>query len=451
MGKQKQELSMNELLEQALVPEAEQPYKVPQNWIFVRLGSIITLISGRDVATDQCNDMQVGIPYILGASNLDNEMFKIERWIENPVVVSNAGDILLSVKGTIGKIYLQTEDEINISRQIMALRALENVQKGYLKCFLVAIAELLKESGNGLIPGISRRLIQNQTFPLPPLAEQQRIVDRIESLFAKLDQAKKLVQNALDSFANRKAAILHKAFSGELTANWREEHGIGIDSWKEKKLGKLIGNGPQNGLYKPRSAYGSGCLIVRIDNFYDGHIHPWRTLKKLNIEEAEINLYSLKNNDILINRVNSINYLGKSALVRNIEEPAVFESNVMRITLNNDVNAEYIIKYLNSNMGLAELRKNAKHAVNQASINQTDVKNTLIQIPSPDEQKEIVRILDCILGNEEKAKGMINVLGKINLIKKSILARAFRGELGTNDPSEENTRALLKKVLQKRK
>jgi len=71
-------------------------------------------------------------------------------------------------------------------------------------------------------------------FPLPPLAEQQRIVDCIESLFEKLDQAKGLIQEALDSFESRKAAILHKAFTGELTKKWREENGVGMDSWGEK-------------------------------------------------------------------------------------------------------------------------------------------------------------------------------------------------------------------------
>ncbi|SEJ96395.1 type I restriction enzyme, S subunit [Propionispira arboris] len=461
MAKQKQELSLDELLEQALVPEAEQPYKVPENWVWTRLGDITSVIGGGTPSSRVNEYYENGsIPWISPVDLSGYTNIYISHGKKNitelglkksSARIMPSGTVLLSSRAPIGYVAI-AENVLSTNQGFKNFLPSVAYLPKYLYFYLKYSKVLLESYASGTtFLELSASKVSLVEIPLSPLVEQQRIVDRIESLFAKLDQAKKLVQNTLDFFANRKAAILHKAFSGELTANWRIEHGIGIDSWKEKKLGKLIGNGPQNGLYKPRSAYGSGCLIVRIDNFYDGHIHPWRTLKKLNIEEAEINLYSLKNNDILINRVNSINYLGKSALVRNIEEPAVFESNVMRITLNNDVNAEYIIKYLNSNMGLAELRKNAKHAVNQASINQTDVKNTLIQIPSPDEQKEIVRILDCILENEEKAKEMINVLGKINLIKKSILARAFRGELGTNDPSEENARTLLKKVLQEKK
>lgn len=106
---------------------------------------------------------------------------------------------------------------------------------------------------------------------------------------------------------------------------------------------------------------------------------------------------------------------------------------------------EYIIKYLNSVIGVQELRKNAKQAVNQASINQQDVKNVAIKLPKLEEQAEIVRIVDDLLVREQQAKEAAEgVLEKIDLIKKAILARAFRGELGTNDPSEESAVGLLK-------
>ena len=76
------------------------------------------------------------------------------------------------------------------------------------------------------------RLGNLQEFPItvPPLAQQQRIVDRIESLFAKLDEAKQKAQDVLHSFGTRKAAILYKAFTAELTAQWRKEHGVGMES-----------------------------------------------------------------------------------------------------------------------------------------------------------------------------------------------------------------------------
>ena len=124
----------------------------------VKLKNVIKLISGRDVNVNLCNDKSIGIPYILGASNIKNNTFFVERWIENPVVVSEKNDILLSVKGTIGKLYLQKEEKINISRQIMALRALNELNIHYLYYFLLKECERLKFEGNGLIPGISRKI-----------------------------------------------------------------------------------------------------------------------------------------------------------------------------------------------------------------------------------------------------------------------------------------------------
>ena len=85
-------------------------------------------------------------------------------------------------------------------------------------------------------PSIRKDDIENYAYPLPPLPEQQRIVDCIESLFAKLDEAKQKAQDALDSFEPRKAAILHKAFTGELTAQWRKEYGMGMESWRRTPL-----------------------------------------------------------------------------------------------------------------------------------------------------------------------------------------------------------------------
>lgn len=159
---------------------------------------------------------------------------------------------------------------------------------------------------------------------------------------------------------------------------------------------------------------------MRIDGFYDGYVEAWEALKRLTLSAAEIKLYELHLDEIVINRVNSMPYLGKSALIRELPETCVFESNMMRISLNKEhVIPEFIIRYLNSQVGLAELRKNAKQAVNQASINQKDVKNVIVKLPALDEQKEIVRILDSLLTQEQQAKETAEpVLSQIDTMKK---------------------------------
>lgn len=188
----------------------------------VKLKNVIKLISGRDVSVSLCNDKSIGIPYILGASNIKDNKFFIERWIENPVVVSEKNDILLSVKGTIGKLYLQKEEKINISRQIMALRALNNLNTHYLYYFLLRECERLKFEGNGLIPGISRKDILDLNILLPTLEEQQEIVNILDKLLAKYNKIKNLEQQ-LEKIELLKKAILAKAFRGELGTNNPDE------------------------------------------------------------------------------------------------------------------------------------------------------------------------------------------------------------------------------------
>lgn len=188
----------------------------------VKLKNVIKLISGRDVSVSLCNDKSIGIPYILGASNIKDNKFFIERWIENPVVVSEKNDILLSVKGTIGKLYLQKEEKINISRQIMALRALNDLNTHYLYYFLLRECERLKFEGNGLIPGISRKDILDLNILLPTLEEQQEIVNILDNLLAKYNKIKNLEQQ-LEKIELLKKAILAKAFRGELGTNNPDE------------------------------------------------------------------------------------------------------------------------------------------------------------------------------------------------------------------------------------
>ena len=455
MARKKENLTSAERLEEALVPEGEQPYPVPGNWCWMRGRAFLKPMETKrpegevfryiDIDSIDNKRQQVTEPKNLQVKDAPSRASRKLR--TGDTVFSMVRPYLMNIA------YIdETISNSIASTGFYVCTPTENVNSLYLYYLMTSpytVDGLNRYMKGDNSPSIRKDDIENYVYPIPPLPEQQRIVNRIESLFAKLDEAKQKAQDALDSFEPRKAAILHKAFTGELTAQWRKEHGVGMKSWENLRLENLIEGGPQNGLYKPQTAYGTGTKILRIDCFYEGAVLPWENLKRLALSKNEIEQYHLNINDIVINRVNSMAYLGKSALIRELPEECVFESNMMRITLNTRmVIPEYAIKYLNSVIGVQELRKNAKQAVNQASINQQDVKNVAIKLPKLDEQAEIVRILDDLLAKEQQAKEAAEgVLEQIDLIKKAILARAFRGELGTNDPSEESAVELVKRVL----
>lgn len=166
----------------------EIPYTIPENWIWTRLGVLIGLLSGTDFRPEQYNDKGEGIPYITGASNLSEKGLIINRWTKYPQVIVEKRDILLVCKGSgYGKTMTCDIDKAHIARQIMAIKQMDTLNMGYLKCFLNANLDILKSKGQGVIPGIDRDSVLNLLFPLPPLIEQERIVSRISQVLPLCD------------------------------------------------------------------------------------------------------------------------------------------------------------------------------------------------------------------------------------------------------------------------
>lgn len=219
------------------------------------------------------------------------------------------------------------------------------------------------------LPSLKLSTLREALVPLPPLDEQRRIVG-ILNRAAKIELLRAKAQELLREFV---PALFVKMF-GDPVENPM--------AWPTERLGHVIKNGPQNGLYKPKSAYGSGTLILRIDGFYDGSVTDPASWKRLRLDDTTLNKYMLMEDDIVINRVNSRPFLGKSAVIPKIREPAVFESNMMRMRIDaNRMLPHFLISMLQLETVRNSLNRNAKDAINQSSINQTDVRGLLVIVP----------------------------------------------------------------------
>ena len=165
------------------ITDDEKPFEIPESWKWVRLGNIISLVSGTDFKPEQYNNQGRGTVYITGASNLSNDGVIVSRWTETPRNFAYHGDILLVCKGSgYGKTVFCNVDEAHIARQIMAIRQMDALNMSYIRYVLQANIIYLKTQGQGVIPGIDRASILNMFFPLPPLAEQKRVVEKLEQL-----------------------------------------------------------------------------------------------------------------------------------------------------------------------------------------------------------------------------------------------------------------------------
>ena len=161
--------------------DEEIPFEIPESWMWVRFEKCIGLLSGRDLEPSQYNDNKRGFPYITGASNFKDGTLYVNRWTNSPITIATKGSLLLTCKGTIGAMAFNNIGAIHIARQVMAIEAyLINLQ--YIRHYLQFNINALEKNANSMIPGISRNTILKMLFPLPPLAEQKRIVEKVNQL-----------------------------------------------------------------------------------------------------------------------------------------------------------------------------------------------------------------------------------------------------------------------------
>lgn len=165
------------------ISDEEKPFDIPENWKWVKLGNVITLVSGTDFKPEDYNDSGIGMPYMTGASNIENDKLIINRWTPCPRNIAYEGNLLLVCKGSgFGKLVICNVSEAHIARQFMSIRPYYGVDVNYVKAVMINSFQIIKEAGKGLIPGVDRDTVLNIPLPLPPIAEQKRIVAKQEEL-----------------------------------------------------------------------------------------------------------------------------------------------------------------------------------------------------------------------------------------------------------------------------
>lgn len=168
------------------ITDEEIPFDIPENWVWCRLGDCIKLLSGQDLTPDKYNASGKGTIYITGASNIENGRITVNRWTEFPRAIAHKGELLITCKGTIGEMCFLNIDKVHIARQIMSIKEIL-VDIKYVHIFLLSYVNTLKGNAKSMIPGIDRKNVLNALFPLPPLPEQQRIVEKLDQLLPLCD------------------------------------------------------------------------------------------------------------------------------------------------------------------------------------------------------------------------------------------------------------------------
>lgn len=449
----------NKSIVNAFVPEDEQPYKVPNNWVWVRFEAVVDYEQPTDYiveSTDYDDSyntpvLTAGKSFIIGYTN---ETFGIYEKI--PVIIfddfttdTKYVDFPFKVKSSAMKILFPITDT-TIEYIYFYMQTVDCNHSNHKRFWI---------SKYSLLP-----------FPLPPLPEQKRIVERIERMFDKLDRAKEFAQKALDGFETRKALYIEMAIRCQLTKKWREmnpeirssdeivkhtkksyksesnninEFSI-PKSWIWVRLGDVIdlltdyhANGSYETLKKhvtlldiPDYSY-----MIRTTNFEK---NDFNTLMKYITKDAYdfMNKSKLFGGEILINKIGNA---GSVYYMPHLNHPASLAMNLFLLRIIKNVDSRYIYYHLCSSFSTKDIKQYVK-GVTTKSIDKKSINSIKIALPPLQEQQEIVRILDCLFEKEKRARELCGVIEKIDLMKKAILARAFRGELGTNVAGEERVR-----------
>lgn len=414
-------------LEEALVPVDEQPYVIPENWCWVKLEAIISVVTGKKDANYGSEDGEYTF-FTCAGEPIRCDGFSFEG--ESLLLPGNGANV--------GQVFYYNGKFEAYQRTYVLQAKADNINLKYLYYqMLFAWNDANKDKQFGSATNyIKMGNFTNYDIPLPPLAEQQRIVEQIESLFSKLDEAKEKAQEVIDGYEARNAAVYNDAFFGRLTAQWRKDN-YKENKWETKRFDEVADI--KSNLVEPSNYLEFPHIAPDNIEKRTGILLDYHTIAEDGVKSGKHRFYA---GQILYSKIRP--YLSKVVMV---DFDGLCSADMYPIEAKE--NTKYLLYYMLSDMFLEQASSAGSRSV-LPKINQKELSAIKVRITSDEEQKEVVRILDYLLPMMQQVRDKaVQVVDNIDAIKKSILAKAFRGKLGTNIPEDESAMELLKIILNK--
>lgn len=506
MPKKKGELSIEERLEQSIVAKEEEPYKLPSNWVWTRLENISHKIT--DGAHKTPTYVKEGVPFISVKDIRNNEIFfddtKFITLEEHQELYKRCnpekGDVLVTKSGTIGRTAIVKDDfEFSLFVSVALIKNIKNVvQSNFLSYAMqdfINKIDISRDIKGGVIKNYHISDMKKQLVPLPPLEEQKRIVEKLDSLFEKIQKIKEIIEEVKEKTTSRREAILFKAFSGELTEKWRGENHtenarellVKINDEKLKLWEDECKKAEDEGRKKPAkpklktidemlvgaeeepyrlpnnwiwtrlgditNVVSGGTPSTSKEEYYNGNI-PWITPKDLsNYKEKyilngarNITEEGLKKSSAVLLPINSVLMSSRAPIgyvVINKKEVSTNQG-FKSFTPSISYIPEYLYHYLKKSKNYLE---SIATGTTFKELSGDKAKKIIFPLPPLEEQKEIVRVLDKVFEEENKIDKLLKLEELIEALESSILDKAFKGELGTQNKDDYPILERLKEIL----
>lgn len=452
----KKKKNIQELLEEALVQEG-QPFKVPENWSWTTLNFVAEWGSGGTPKSTVPEYYDGDIPWLVIGDLNDDVVYKSARTItELGLKNSNAkcvekGSILVAMYGSIGKLGIAGIDCTTNQAIAFTKKYYKNIEPKYLFFYLLSIRNKLLSLGKGgTQQNISQTVLKNIIIPIPPLDEQTRIAEKVERLLNKIEVARQLIEEAKETLELNKRNIIDATFLGMFSLNKRDRnqdfHGF---IWEQKNLSDICEI--RGGIQKTpkRKPIKDFYPYLRVANVYRDYL-KLDEIEYFELTDVELEKWKLEPQDLLIIEGNgSIKEIGRSAIWNGEIENCVHQNHIIRCRPKYNVDSSFISLFLNSTFGRKQMMEKASSSSGLHTLSVKKLSSISIPLPSLDEQKCLVQKVNKLVHKVDQSLNEVENVNKIiQSLKQSILSKAYKGELSTNDPNDEPAIELLKSILQ---
>ncbi|SDL22488.1 type I restriction enzyme, S subunit [Modicisalibacter muralis] len=369
-----------------------------------------------DELADQINDRvlpeEADVERYVGLEHLEADSLRIRRWgdpseVESTKLRFQPGDIIFGKRRVYQRKVAVADTEGICSAHAMVLRAKpENVLPDFLPFFMQSdlfMERAISISVGSLSPTINWKALAREEFLLPPIKEQARLV---KALTASMRIQSEL-QNSLDALRAVTVATIDSRMRGKSFSGYSHHERVGFfhHNWPLRPLGKEI-NSAQYGLSEEAGSAGKYPML-RMMNLENGRVVE-NDIKFIDLSVTEFDRYRLKKGDVLFNRTNSYELVGRTG-VYTLSGDHVFASYLVRLTTNRErLDPEYLCAFLNAPIGRRQVMSFATRGVSQTNVNATNLKKVLIPLPPLKYQRETVEILQANRSAVEAIKDRIN-------------------------------------------
>lgn len=438
----KKKMTLEEKLEDAIIKD--KPYDVPEKWLWTKLQYVANWTSGGTPKSTHPEYYDGDIPWLIIADMNDGEIYSSNKTITEEGLINSSAKIieeesvLIAMYGSIGKLGItkikcSCNQAIAFTKEIMPI-----TYNKFIYYYLMFYRDKIISRGKGgTQQNISLTVLKDVEIVIPPLEEQQRIVAKIEGLFEKLDKAKELIEEARDDFEKRKQSIIEKALMGEYVS------GVKLT---EVELGNILSF--KNGMSKRSGKEGNETKVLRLADVSSDTIYS-ENARSMLLTGKEIANYKVEYGDLLIIRVNGTKKNVGKAVEYIGEDICAYCDHLIRIDCS-QINKNYIKYLINSDSVRRQIDELIVSSAGQNTISQSSLnKIKTMWVEDNKVQEEIVNVINTLIDKEKSIEELTALEEQIELIKKSILAKAFRGQLGTNSEDDESALELLKEILKK--